>query len=60
MDFLLAVVLVSGILCGCRFLMTRFLYGNAGWTAVREARHTVIAQRAMQDIDRKYEELLRR
>jgi hypothetical protein len=60
MDILLGVALISAILIGCQFLLNALLYPQAlGRRSVRYARHSLIARQAMQDIDRKYEELLR-
>lgn len=56
----LAAVLISLLLIGCRLLLTTFVYGRApGRQAIRAAHHSRVARIAVQDLDREYEELLR-
>lgn len=60
MDILLGVALISAILIAYQVLLNALLQPQAlGRRSVRQARHSIIARQAMQDIDRKYEELLR-
>ena len=60
MGIFLAALLISAILLGYRFLLFQLVYGDTGRLAVRQARHAIIVHEAVRDIDREYEELLRR
>lgn len=60
MGIFLGVVLISAILIGYQTLLNSLMQPQAlGRRSVRHARHSLIARQAMQNIDRKYEELLR-
>lgn len=60
MNIILGVLLISAILAGCQFLLNTLFYPQAlGRRSVRHVRHSLMTRQAMQDIDRKYEELSR-
>ena len=60
MGIILGAALISVILIGYQVLLDNLLHPQAlGRRSMRHARHSLIARQAMQDLDRKYEELLR-
>ena len=61
MGVIFSVLLISAILGGCYLLCQLILtqHGPA-WRLVRETHMAVVVRRAAYDLDREYEELLRR
>ena len=61
MGVMFSVLLISAILGGC-YLLWQLILAQHGpaWRLVREAHIAVVVRRAAYDLDREYEELLRR
>jgi hypothetical protein len=61
MGVIFSVLLISAILGGCYLLWQLILVQHGpAWRLVREAHIAVVVRRAAYDLDREYEELLRR
>ncbi len=61
MGVIFSVLLISVILGGCYLLWLLILVQHGpAWRLVREAHMAVVVRRAAYDLDREYEELLRR
>ena len=61
MGLILSVLLIAAILCGYYLLgLVIFAERGPGWQLIRQARISVVVRRAAYDLDREYEELLRR
>jgi hypothetical protein len=61
MGLILSVLLITTILAGYRVLaLVIFAQRGPAWRVLRRARIAVVVRRAAYDLDREYEELLRR
>ena len=61
MGLILSVLLITAILAGYRLLaLVVFAPQGPAWRVIRRARIAVVVRRAASDLDREYEELLRR
>ena len=61
MGLILSVVLITAILVGYHLLLgLAFARQGPTWRLIRRARISVLVRRAAYDLDREYEELLRR
>ena len=61
MGIIFSVLLITAILCGY-YLLALVIFAQRGpaWRLVRQAQISVAVRRASYDLDREYEELLRR
>jgi hypothetical protein len=61
MGLILSVLLIAAILAGYLVLaLVIFAQQGPAWRVIRRARIAVVVRRAAYDLDREYEELLRR
>jgi hypothetical protein len=61
MGVIVSVLLISAVLGGCCLLWQMILVQHGpAWRLVRAAHIAVVVRRAAYDLDREYEELLRR